>query len=466
MTLIQTVNTGGAANDGTGDPLRSAFTKINASLQSLRSDLSTAPHAVLLGDSITGQNTDTGTNKNAYHGPRGYMSWAQIRMGFPFNYTVGNAGTNTIIGDNKGVSGDTTALMLARLQADVLNRNPDIVFVLGGTNDINSGTSYASVTGNLNSIYSQILARGAMVAAIPVTPRTSASDWSSSARRQVHHAVNQWIRDKALSTQGMILVDPYSVMIDPTTANGDARSGFTADGLHFAPIGAFYIGKLIADIFSPLMRPCKPVFCSQSDTYDAPNNPYGNMVTNGLHTGTGGTAGTGATGSVATNWQAFRNSGTSATTITASKTTRSDGLPGDVQQLVVATGGGSGASVCYFTTSPSDVTTGVDTNSWYEAACEIDVSGITGTGGISGIYLELWDTSTNGARVRCLQTYAGTKFPDVSWSGILKTPALQPTGTTGLRFRVAIEMDEAVTSSVTVKVSRCYLRKLVSAPVF
>ncbi|MEG2274369.1 MAG: hypothetical protein RSC44_03455, partial [Clostridia bacterium] len=52
---------------------------------------------------------------------------------------------NNYFGDttiyNRGISGDTTSGMLARLQTNVVVLAPDKVFFLGGANDLNSSTS-------------------------------------------------------------------------------------------------------------------------------------------------------------------------------------------------------------------------------------------------------------------------------------------------------------------------------------
>ena len=40
MTIIQTINLGNYANDGTGDDLRAAFTKVNANFTELYANMS------------------------------------------------------------------------------------------------------------------------------------------------------------------------------------------------------------------------------------------------------------------------------------------------------------------------------------------------------------------------------------------------------------------------------------------
>ena len=53
---------------------------------------------------------------------------------------------------NAGVSGDTTALGLARLREDVLSKNPRIVIIELGANDLFQGVSLTTTANNLRSI--------------------------------------------------------------------------------------------------------------------------------------------------------------------------------------------------------------------------------------------------------------------------------------------------------------------------
>jgi lysophospholipase L1-like esterase len=64
---------------------------------------------------------------------------------------------------NAGVSGDTTASALARLDADVLARDPRIVIVGLGGNDFLSGVPIQTTEANLREIVHKIEGAGAMV---------------------------------------------------------------------------------------------------------------------------------------------------------------------------------------------------------------------------------------------------------------------------------------------------------------
>ena len=64
---------------------------------------------------------------------------------------------------NAGVSGDTTAAALARLQSDVLDGDPRIVMVGLGGNDFLRGVSIDTTEANLRTIIKQVQGEGAMV---------------------------------------------------------------------------------------------------------------------------------------------------------------------------------------------------------------------------------------------------------------------------------------------------------------
>lgn len=64
---------------------------------------------------------------------------------------------------NAGVSGDTTARALKRLQRDVLSRSPDIVLVTLGGNDLKNSVAKDIAFNNLKRIVESIQGQGARV---------------------------------------------------------------------------------------------------------------------------------------------------------------------------------------------------------------------------------------------------------------------------------------------------------------
>ncbi len=468
MSIIQQVNIGASANDGSGDTLRNAFDKLNQNITTLRSDFSTAPRAVLLGDSITNYATDTGANFNTYHGSRGYFTWLQVLLGFPFHYEVGNDGASEATGDNAGIGGDTTADMLARLSSSVLSRNPDIVFFMGGTNDIKNGENTATITANIELIIDMLLAHNIIVVLLPITPRlsTGSTDWANDAERRTHHAVNHWLRDKAKRTHSVLMLDVYPELVDEASAVGSAQTELIQDdGIHPTIEGAYAMAKAGVQKLESLICPVNELLHSASDLYHASENPHGNLLENGLLAGDTGNASTATTGDVADDWRIFRSGGSDAT-IAASKIARPDSTSGVMQRMEITTTGAGTDCDVYF--APSGTTTsGIVTGTWYEGLCEISVSAsVNGNQPLESVLLEIWDITSGGSKVRCFHTITGQKFPDVAWKDVLKTPPLQLIGTNGLRFRVIAGIDESVADSLTIDVGRCAMREVVTPPVF
>jgi hypothetical protein len=96
---------------------------------------------VAFGDSLT---SGTGVGSG-----RDYVSLLSNRTGVPIV--------------NAGRSGDTTATALLRVEAAVLSRDPDIVIVFFGGNDLLQGVPVQRRIANITEIVERIRARGAAV---------------------------------------------------------------------------------------------------------------------------------------------------------------------------------------------------------------------------------------------------------------------------------------------------------------
>jgi lysophospholipase L1-like esterase len=100
--------------------------------------------------------------------------------------------------DNAGIGGQKTYQLLARVQADVVAANPELVTVLGGTNDIGGGVDPSVIIANLDAIIAAILAgTTSNIILGEVPPRGFVGGDSPT---PVGHAaiqqVNAWIRTK------------------------------------------------------------------------------------------------------------------------------------------------------------------------------------------------------------------------------------------------------------------------------
>lgn len=74
-------------------------------------------------------------------------SWVEI-LNRETDYTV----------QNKGINGDTSGGMLARLERDVLREEPDVVFIMGGANDFIMGCEVSLVKTNFMALVHQVYA--------------------------------------------------------------------------------------------------------------------------------------------------------------------------------------------------------------------------------------------------------------------------------------------------------------------
>jgi len=90
---------------------------------------------VCFGDSLTSGESATGTNDKSKSYPAYLQKMVNIRV------------------VNAGVSGDTTAQALARIQRDVISKNPAIVIVELGGNDLLRGIDISITKKNLNDIF-------------------------------------------------------------------------------------------------------------------------------------------------------------------------------------------------------------------------------------------------------------------------------------------------------------------------
>jgi acyl-CoA thioesterase-1 len=84
---------------------------------------------------------------------------------------------------NRGVSGDSTAEGLARLERDVLGENPRIVIVALGANDMLRRQPIDPAFANLRAIVDRIQARGALVVLLGVDGPRMYGDWDGRYRQ-------------------------------------------------------------------------------------------------------------------------------------------------------------------------------------------------------------------------------------------------------------------------------------------
>ncbi|NWD63553.1 GDSL-type esterase/lipase family protein [Pseudomonas sp. IPO3774] len=205
---------------------------------------------------------------------------------------------------NKGIDGNTTSQMLARLQTDVIaNSNAfDVMVHFGTGNDRIKGMTLEQTIRNLEYMYSALIKRGKIVIAIAETPVMGANVGLPAQQTANHFAVHNWYLNVAPSL-GVVVVNPWDEMVDPASgSNFWPLGGLTGDGLHPTAAGARIIGRKVAEALKRLFT-FPAVLPTANVAYDAALVPGGSLIPNSLLTGTNGVLGGGsnATGQLASS---------------------------------------------------------------------------------------------------------------------------------------------------------------------
>jgi lysophospholipase L1-like esterase len=269
---------------------------------------------VLFGDSITALNTSEAlASTNTYYDSYGYFNWFQIYTGHRCTFVA-----------NKGVGGDTTTMMLARLTTDVLGQACSWVIMNGGANDIGN-VALATTQANLAAMWTAIIQSGKRVVFFTINPSVN----YAGASKQDLWTLNRWAKEWAQANYGLLIADGNAMLSDPATAA--PLAGLTQDGVHPNFWGAALMGKALANVLEPHLVGSPRLLESNADT--------GNLLANGMMEGTAGTNGSGpnnnlATPVIADSWS-ISAAGTGAYDALVTKVARTDGKRGTWQQIKI-----------------------------------------------------------------------------------------------------------------------------------
>lgn len=402
---------------------------------------------IAFGDSIINHGADEAVSATqGYYDRQSVIFWAQLFLG-----------QRLTLVSNKGVSGNTTTQMLARLATDVLSANPipDFVVMDGGANDIGN-VSLATTKSNLQSMWSQIAAKGSKVVYFTLNPSgnygTGPTATSPVSPVADAYAFNRWVRAYAAANPGFILVDCWSSLIDVTqTASAPPIAGYVqGDGIHPNFYGAARMGRKLAEAMEPFIQGLPVVAEGNSDP--------ANFLANPMMTGTGGTITNGGTGSVPTSWTV--NGGGGAIVCAASVVSRLDGVEGQWAQLYMTS---AVNNVQFVQTGQAGVFgTKVTVGDTIEAMIEVEtdpdcidlysmifsIESQAGAAIARGLVYPSGDGVVTGVDV----------FPRRLW---FKTPqVVVPSGVTRLDTFLRIKPPaSAATTPCTVRIGRCRLQK-------
>ncbi len=136
---------------------------------------------------------------------------------------------------NSGVPGNTMAQMRARVNSDVFAYKPNYVFILGGTNDLGTGVSQATIIANLRAIITDSIAHKVVPIVINVPPDTysSMAPKIDSLNAAIVHLANAY---------KVVVVDIHTPL---SSASGTYQARYTSDGLHLSSLGAQVVANTI-----------------------------------------------------------------------------------------------------------------------------------------------------------------------------------------------------------------------------
>ena len=325
---------------------------------------------------------------------------------------------------NAGISGNTTDQMLSRMNADVKPYPARFLFLEGGINDYAAGKTNAQIAANMETLVQRAINMGYIVALFTVGPTASANALTAQLR-------DEYIQIAAKYKQCLV-VDMYSVMIDPASGTGALKANFSVDGLHPSAYAARTIGAELETCISSMVFGSDLRVASQANAVANYGATATQILPNPLLvTATGGTiSGTGATGVPPSDYTCRTVSGSPTVTSVWSVVPRADGYGNDIQ--VVASAAQASSGVEFLTASHhADVSVGDVLTGEFS----MSVSGASGA--VKGITLYVDIADANGTVSYAAIQQSDTAFDSADISDfIFRTiPITVAAGCTNLRLR-------------------------------
>lgn len=316
--------------------------------------------------------------------------------------------------------------------------------IMGGVNDFFANFTVDTVKAAYNRVIEKLIAAG-MTVWVCTQPTMSAAYSSYTVTRNASmFQLNTWLRQQVNSIwarHGVRLIDLAETAVDPSSTTGDYKSGYSYDGgLHPSNVGAYFMGKEIARVWSKYVPEANILVSSRADNYNY-SSAIGNLIDNGLFYNGSGTAtgfsGTAVAGGASTN----------------SLVSRSDGIGQDQQMIVTSSANNDG-----YRLSTSSLHTRCASGDILQFCCEITVSSITNLRGVR-LTADFVGTTTRGVADLYYDPSDDIALTE-GFTAVMKTPPNFINGTpTSVVANLSINFSGA--GGATVKVGRMSCRKLV-----
>ena len=149
---------------------------------------------------------------------------------------------------NRGICGEITEQIKKRFypelihhSLDKLGKKPDIIIIIGGTNDLGWGIDTNAIVGNIIDMHNSCKVEGIVSLGATIPPTRFEYDSNYNSRKM---SINKELR-RFFSSNEIMFADLYAKMGDASN-NGNLKPALDAgDGLHFSVTGYKRMGEVI-----------------------------------------------------------------------------------------------------------------------------------------------------------------------------------------------------------------------------
>lgn len=158
---------------------------------------------------------------------------------------------------NAGIGGNTSAQMLARFQADVIDAGATGVVVLAGMNDAGTFTLLSTYAANMTAIAQAAVKAKIAPIFVTVTPSTNGTTQSDGLkRRQFITTYNAWLANFC-AANNYPLINVHDALVN--TTDGSLAAAYDAgDGVHQNYAGRQVVGSIVAAALTKILPPAPP----------------------------------------------------------------------------------------------------------------------------------------------------------------------------------------------------------------
>jgi lysophospholipase L1-like esterase len=148
---------------------------------------------------------------------------------------------------NRGVNGERSDQIAARVARDVIDAAPAAVVIIAGVNDVYQGRAADHVTGHLRRMYDLAAHAGIRIVAGTIVPyNTATADQNERMRR-----INAWIRQQVSADPAVAFVDTRAAV---AAAGNLDRLAESPDALHPSAQGYRQMADAIRPVLEGVLR--------------------------------------------------------------------------------------------------------------------------------------------------------------------------------------------------------------------